>query len=481
LVTIWDYRTEKQEIPPGVGTEVDAIRHTVQVSGALYLYGSSTRDKTVLVQRYGEEPWAPAVREGEPARGKIGAVSPNRTRIATRKVANEVCVWDVGTGKATPLAVDDAAGNVKMSFSPDGSYLATNDGGRVFDSATGQELLAVSRLPMADFVISSDGSRMATAHSSGEVSVWDPRPRRAVIRLDGPSRHQSPVRCLAFDRSGARLVTGDDEENARIWDATTGDNLHAQGEINKSKVPLLGAVFHRDGTRVSFATGKEGVLEWEYGRRQATVRVDEVVSPMYSTVALGPDGLTVAGFQGLKGPAVRVRGAGSDSGVFLKGHKEATGAVAFSADGSRIVTASDDRTIRVWEVASGRQLVAPLEGPAKPTAIAFDRDGHCVAVASNDGAVRVWDLTTRKRITMEWGQTGAVSGVAFSKSGERLAAATLDGTVRVWDTRTGLETLALRGEPGDAFVSVAFSPDGHRLAAGSGKGSVLIWDGRPKP
>ena len=101
------------------------------------------------------------------------------------------------------------------------------------------------------------------------------------------------------------------------------------------------------------------------------------------------------------------------------------------------------------------------------TSVAFSPDGKRLVTASWDGTVKVWDAATGQETLTLKGHTGGVSSVAFSPDGKRIASASEDETVKVWDAATGQETLTLKGHT-DAVLSVAFSPDGKRIASASG-------------
>jgi WD40 repeat protein len=112
---------------------------------------------------------------------------------------------------------------------------------------------------------------------------------------------------------------------------------------------------------------------------------------------------------------------------------------AFSRDGTRIVTGSDDRTARIWDAMTGRPLIV-LRHRGTVTATAFSPDGARVATASKD-AVQLWDITTGEPVIGPLTHGGPVASVAFSPDGARLVTASQDSTAWVWDLSVGLGSL----------------------------------------
>jgi WD40 repeat protein len=103
--------------------------------------------------------------------------------------------------------------------------------------------------------------------------------------------------------------------------------------------------------------------------------------------------------------------------------------------------------------------------------VAFSPDGNRLASASNDEMVRVWDASSGQQLLTLKGHTGEVRAVAFNPGGNRVASAADNHTVKVWDAQTGQEALALKGHTHGVF-GVAWSPDGNRLASASGSMTV---------
>ncbi len=155
-------------------------------------------------------------------------------------------------------------------------------------------------------------------------------------------------------------------------------------------------------------------------------------------------------------------------------HGDTIYAVAYSADGAKVVTASADKTAVIWDAHTSRRLVT-LDCGSVVNGAVFSPDGKRVVTASHDKTAAIWDAATGKRLAILTGHTGGVGSPHFSPDGTRIVTAGGDGTAIVWDAATGRLLFRLSGHH-DGLTSTAFSPDGTRIVTASDDGTARVWN-----
>ncbi|MFN7769521.1 MAG: hypothetical protein ACK5UC_20165 [Planctomycetaceae bacterium] len=217
---------------------------------------------------------------------------------------------------------------------------------------------------------------------------------------------------------------------------------------------------------------------WEHNYLYTLFRQEKTTfrghtGPVFS-VAYSPDGKRIVSGSDDKTLKVWDAVTGQET-LTLTGHTNRVFSVAYSPDGKRIVSGSYDKTLKVWDAATGQETLT-LTGHTGPVlSVAYSPDGKWIISGSDDNNLKVWDAATGQETLTLTGHTKRVSSVAFSPDGKRIVSGSWDNTLKVWDAVTGQERLTLTGHR-DQVLSVDYSPDGKWIISGSDDNNLKVWD-----
>jgi hypothetical protein len=159
-----------------------------------------------------------------------------------------------------------------------------------------------------------------------------------------------------------------------------------------------------------------------------------------------------------------------------EGHWQRVEVVAFSPDGKRVLSGSNDGRVIVWDTASGDSLLTLGQRSGTPIhAAAFSPDGLTIAIGTCGGKFALWKVEGGQELLTFTGHTNAIESLAYFPDGNRIVTASYDNTARIWDTKLGREVLVFRGHQ-RPVTCVAVSPDGRRVVTGSADRSAKVWD-----
>jgi mono/diheme cytochrome c family protein len=150
-------------------------------------------------------------------------------------------------------------------------------------------------------------------------------------------------------------------------------------------------------------------------------------------------------------------------------------ALAVAPDGQRFLSGGNDRTVRLWDVAKGKELCRFEGHTQRVRCVAFSWDGKYALSGGQDKTVRLWEIASGKELRCFTGHTGTVSSVSFAPNGKRLVSASFDQSVRLWEVASGKELHNFTGHTQEVYA-VAFSGDGRRVVSGGNDRTVRLWD-----
>ncbi len=307
-----------------------------------------------------------------------------------------------------------------------------------------------------------------------------PQPRKNTLFIC--TGHASRVTAVAWAPNSSHIASASYDKTLRIWNPSNGQNIHIYRR-HSDRVNALS--WSPDSTRIASASDDRTVQVWETGANHPLFtfggHTDKVLA-----VAWSPDGTRIASAGADK--TVQVWEVATRRVLFVfNGHTDRVTALTWSPDGKSIASASNDRTVQVWEWAkdTNRNFLTSLLFPQrrvntyrghsqKVTGVAWSPDGRRIASTSNDKSMQIWDAITNRTGFLHRNSLGSMNSVSWSPDSRFIASGGNDKIIQVWDAITRNSICVYQGHTG-YVTSIAWSPDRSRLASGSVDHTLQIW------
>jgi WD40 repeat protein len=330
--------------------------------------------------------------------------------------------------------------------------------------------LSVTALIGHDSVInfaqfSPDGRLVVTASSDRTARLWDVASGKPMGK---PMKHGGSVYSARFSPDGRLVVTASSDGTARLWDVASGKPV---GETMEHEDLDLSQVHRQQIDAPKYDLDE---LDNDLVVIDGLVIDKFTVQGLVNSAQFSPDGRRVVTASKNRTARVWEVPSGKPIGEVMK-HADAVRSAQFSPDGQRVVTACSDGMAQLWDAASGKPIGEPMKHTGSVRSAWFSPDGQRVVTAYSDGTAQLWNTLTSRPIDEPMKHQSWVNSARFSPDGQRVVSASSDETAQLWDAISGKPI----GEPMKHtgwVYSAQFSPDGQRVVTASSDETARLWD-----
>jgi WD40 repeat protein len=414
---------------------------------------------------------------GAPNKLLTAAYSLEGNRLAISANDGTLEIWDTESWQCV-LAMRGHQGRVEACiFSPDGRRLISGAGDwdkpgeiKIWDGNSGEQLghIDAHDKGVTTCALSPDGKQMVSGSWDHTIKVWDTGDYHEVAKL---AEHSETVRSCAYSPDGRRFVSASWDNTLIIWDAQTFKPVQW---LVGHKEWVHSVAWSPDGSYIVSASYDQTLKIWD--PEQISSRSRRTQTGIISGLEYSPDGQNLVE---VSASQLRLLDATSlEPIITLKGHTQLTSSGKWSAGGERLLSSAWDGECKQWDAQTNQEYLSITCGKEVNNCI-YSPDSRFIVTASQDKLLRLWDASSAELCVTFRGHTGyMLKAGSFSPDGkEMVSAGGDDKSLRVWNVETGEARLVLNGHT-DWVASCCYSPDGRFILSGSWDQTVRVWDAR---
>ncbi len=336
-------------------------------------------------------------------------------------------------------------------------------------------------------ILTPDGRRIVSAAEDASIRVWDIERGTEVHCFEG---HTKKVNAIAVTPDGGRVVSAAQDKTVKIWDMQTG---HEVANLQGHTSYVNAVAVTPDGRQAVSAGGDNSLRVWDIatpftqGGAAESWREMKVLkghADSVEKVLITPDGRRVISASADK--TIRIWDLESGEQLFtLRGHQSIISIFAILPDGRRLVSGSiEDFAVKIWDIESGRQLYILRGHTNSISGFAVTPDGHFAVTASGDKTLKIWMLPPPLLSTQEIAaveihtlkeHTSSVRAVVIAGRRKLVISGSADKSIKIWDLESGEEKRNLLGH-NEGVNTLLLTPDEQHLVSSSMDNTIKVWD-----